>query len=134
MRFWKHKWCEDELLCVSFPYLFHLAISKYGWVADVWNSIVKGGGWVLASLGRLMIRRLKVWSVLYWNFKQKGCIGMKKIGWFRRFQRVESFQSYPSIPFWSLVTLYCSRRASFGVLACHPRWLFLLGRQLGGKP
>ena len=27
-----------------------------------------------------------------------------------------------------------SRGASFGVLVCHLRWLFLLGRRLVGKP
>ena len=32
--FWKDKWCEDELLYVSFPSLFALAL------------IVEGGGWV----------------------------------------------------------------------------------------
>ncbi|RVW27574.1 hypothetical protein CK203_097512 [Vitis vinifera] len=45
VRFWKDKWCEDELLSVSFPSLFALAASKEVWVANMWNSIVEGDGW-----------------------------------------------------------------------------------------
>ena len=34
-----------EPLCISFPSLFALAISKDAWVADVWNFEGKRGGW-----------------------------------------------------------------------------------------
>lgn len=45
VRFWKDKWCEDELLSVSFPSLFAPAASKEVWVADMWNSTIEGDGW-----------------------------------------------------------------------------------------
>ena len=44
---WKDRWCGDNLLCVLFPSLFALFVSKDVWVADVWNSFVERGskGW-----------------------------------------------------------------------------------------
>ena len=35
MKFWKDKWCGEEPLCVSYPSLFVLAISKKAWVVDI---------------------------------------------------------------------------------------------------
>ena len=55
MRFWKDKWCRDVLLCVSFPFLYALAVAKEVWVADAWDSSVEDG--ILVSLGPSMIRR-----------------------------------------------------------------------------
>lgn len=37
VKFWKDRWCDNELLCDSFPSLFALASSKEAWVADLWN-------------------------------------------------------------------------------------------------
>ncbi|RVX12509.1 hypothetical protein CK203_011511 [Vitis vinifera] len=33
-------WCGDESLCVSFPFLYPLAISREAWVTDLWVKIV----------------------------------------------------------------------------------------------
>ena len=44
VRFWKDKWYGDKPVCVTFPSLFTLTVSKEAWVADVWNSLVEGGG------------------------------------------------------------------------------------------
>ncbi|RVX07796.1 putative ribonuclease H protein [Vitis vinifera] len=38
-------WCGDEPLCVSFPSLFALAVSKDAWVKDVWRCNEGGGSW-----------------------------------------------------------------------------------------
>ena len=43
VKFWKDRWCGDSPLCVSFPTLFALAVSKDAWVKDVWSS-TEGGG------------------------------------------------------------------------------------------
>ncbi|RVW78710.1 hypothetical protein CK203_048472 [Vitis vinifera] len=59
MRFWKDKWCRDVLLCVSFPFLYALAVAKEVWVADAWDSSVEDG--ILVSLGPSMIRRV-LWT------------------------------------------------------------------------
>ena len=40
------KWFGDEPLCVSFPSLFAIVVSKDAWVADLWNSTVDGGEWI----------------------------------------------------------------------------------------
>ena len=45
MRFWKDKWCGNESLCISFPYLFVVASSKEAWVVEVWNHSSKEGCW-----------------------------------------------------------------------------------------
>ena len=45
VKFWKDRWCGDELLCVSFPSLFALAVFKDAWVKDVWCSNEGGGSW-----------------------------------------------------------------------------------------
>ena len=47
VKFWKDRWCGDELLCVSFPSLFALAVFKDAWVKDVWCSNEGGGSWSL---------------------------------------------------------------------------------------
>lgn len=44
-RFWKEKWCDDELLCTSFPSLFAIASSKAAWVEDVLNHLAEGRVW-----------------------------------------------------------------------------------------
>ena len=36
--FLKDRWCGDNLLCVLYPSLFALLISKDAWVVNVWNS------------------------------------------------------------------------------------------------
>ncbi|RVW44551.1 Vacuolar protein sorting-associated protein 60.2 [Vitis vinifera] len=43
---WHFSECEDEPLCVSFPSLFSIVVTKDVWVVDVWNSIADWGGWV----------------------------------------------------------------------------------------
>ncbi|RVW99516.1 putative ribonuclease H protein [Vitis vinifera] len=45
VKFWKDKWCGDEPLCESFPYLFSISLSKDAWVSDVWNPNNDGEGW-----------------------------------------------------------------------------------------
>ena len=60
MRFWKDKWCGDESLYVSFPFLFTLSISKEEWVEDVWNFEGEGHHGFPVSLGHLMIKKWKV--------------------------------------------------------------------------
>ncbi|RVW82307.1 putative ribonuclease H protein [Vitis vinifera] len=45
IKFWKDIWCGDEPLCVSFPSLFALAVSKDAWVKDVWRCNEGGGSW-----------------------------------------------------------------------------------------
>ena len=34
VKFWKGRWCGNDLLCESFPSLFALASSKEVWVAE----------------------------------------------------------------------------------------------------
>ena len=46
IKFWKDKWCGDELLCVLFPSLFALASCKEAWVADLWMYSNKKGVWI----------------------------------------------------------------------------------------
>ncbi|RVW41946.1 putative ribonuclease H protein [Vitis vinifera] len=43
IKFWKDIWCGDEPLCVSFPSLFALAVSKDAWVKDVWRKQIQQG-------------------------------------------------------------------------------------------
>ena len=45
VKFWKDIWCGDELLCVSFPSLFALAVFKDVWVKDVWRCNEDGESW-----------------------------------------------------------------------------------------
>ena len=45
IKFWIDIWCGDESLCVSFPSLFALAVSKDAWVKDVWRCNEGGGSW-----------------------------------------------------------------------------------------
>ncbi|RVW94842.1 putative ribonuclease H protein [Vitis vinifera] len=45
IKFWKDIWCGDEPLCVSFPSLFALAVSKDAWVKDVWRCNEGVGSW-----------------------------------------------------------------------------------------
>ncbi|RVW47359.1 Ribosome maturation factor RimM [Vitis vinifera] len=45
IKLWKDIWCGDEPLCVSFPSLFALAVSKDAWVKDVWRCNEGGGSW-----------------------------------------------------------------------------------------
>ena len=45
VSFWKDKWCGDETLCVSFPFLFALTTSKEAWVVDVWDYKIEDDGW-----------------------------------------------------------------------------------------
>ena len=63
--FLKDRWCGDNLLCVLYPSLFALLISKDAWVVNVWNSSVERGGGgevgILVSLDLLMIGRWIVW-------------------------------------------------------------------------
>ena len=42
VRFWKDKWCGDDSLCIVFPSLFAITLSKEAWVKDVWSH--SGGG------------------------------------------------------------------------------------------
>ena len=39
--FWKDRWYGNNLLCVLFPSLFALFVSKDVWVKDVWNSFAE---------------------------------------------------------------------------------------------
>ena len=45
VRFWKDKWCGDELLCIFLTFLFAIVSSKEAWVEEVWNHSPKGGCW-----------------------------------------------------------------------------------------
>ena len=47
VKFWKDFWCGNEPLCVSFPFLFALAVFKDAWVKDVWRCNEGGGSWTL---------------------------------------------------------------------------------------
>ena len=42
VRFWKDKWCGDDPLCISFPSLVAISLTKEAWVEDVWSH--SGGG------------------------------------------------------------------------------------------
>ena len=46
IKFWKDKWCGDELVCVSFPLLFAPAISKEAWVTDLWMHSNESSVWI----------------------------------------------------------------------------------------
>ena len=35
VRFWKDKWCGDDLLCIYFPFLFAISLAKEAWVENV---------------------------------------------------------------------------------------------------
>ena len=37
VKFWKDRWCSEELICEIFPSLFVLFDSKEAWVADLWE-------------------------------------------------------------------------------------------------
>ncbi|RVW40434.1 Protein arginine N-methyltransferase 2 [Vitis vinifera] len=45
VKFWKDIWCGDKPLCVSFPSLLALVVSKDAWVKDVWRCNEGGGSW-----------------------------------------------------------------------------------------
>ena len=45
VKFWKDIGCGDELLCVSFPSLFALAVFKDAWVKDMWCCSEGGESW-----------------------------------------------------------------------------------------
>ena len=108
-----------EPLCISFPSLFALAISKDAWVADVWNFEGKRGGWapcfsrsfndweaerVKHLLLKIQTKRAyrdekdrMIWMALRcWNFSVKSLYSTMEPG-----------------------TLYCSHRVSFGDLMCY---------------
>ena len=57
--FWKDWCCRDNLLCVLFPSLFALFVSKDVWVMDVWNSSTERGArlGIFVSLDLIMIGR-----------------------------------------------------------------------------
>ena len=98
------------------------------------TSKVKGMGGLLVSLGCWTIERWKEWNAFCWRFKQRGFIGMRKIGCFEHLRDVGNFQLNPYTLFWSLEILLCSHGVSFGDLVHHLKWLFSCGKQLGGKP
>ncbi|RVX01530.1 hypothetical protein CK203_017500 [Vitis vinifera] len=52
VRFWKDKWCEDDLLCISFPFLFAISLAKEAWVENVWSHF-GGEVWALRSFRQL---------------------------------------------------------------------------------
>ena len=56
---WNDWCCRDNLLCVLFPLLFALFVSKDVWVMDVWNSFAERGVRVgiFVSLDLVMIGR-----------------------------------------------------------------------------
>ena len=47
VKFWKDKWCGEEPLCMSFPSLYALALSKEAWVADFWDDTRGMRHWTL---------------------------------------------------------------------------------------
>ena len=49
IKFWKDKWCGDELVCVLFPLLFALAILEVGSVKPFPSSVV-WNVWVLPKV------------------------------------------------------------------------------------
>ena len=59
VKFWKDKWCGEESLCVSFPSLYALTISKETWVIDFEDQTYEVGHWSLVSLG-LWISQLDI--------------------------------------------------------------------------
>ncbi|RVW77264.1 putative ribonuclease H protein [Vitis vinifera] len=133
VKFWKDKWCGDEPLCESFPSLFSISLSKDAWVSDVWNPDSDGEGWTLFSQGRLMIGRLRWWSILCSRSKPLGCKGRMKIEWFRRLQRVVISQSSRFILFWSLETLICSLMIVFWRVNVPPKVAFFAWEASWGK-
>ena len=63
----KNRWCDNELLCVSFPSLYTLARFKEAWVVDFWNQSNDSSCWTPSFSRHLTIRRLRLilWSVFY---------------------------------------------------------------------
>ena len=43
VRFWVDRWCGDEALSLSFPFLYALATSKEAWVLEVWDALGEDG-------------------------------------------------------------------------------------------
>ena len=76
------------------------------------------------SQGRLMIGRLRWWSILCSRSKPLGCKGRTKIEWFEQLQRVVISQSSRFILFWSLETLICSLMIVFWRVNVPPKVAF----------
>ena len=118
VRFWKDKWCGDEPLYESFPSLFVISRAKDAWVSDVWNPDGVGDGWTPLFSRRLMIGRLRWWSVLCLKSKPLGCKGRTRIRWFGQHLEVVISQSSRNILLWSLEVLLCSLMLVFGERMC----------------
>ena len=87
----------------------------------------------LFSQGRLMIGRLRWWSILCSRSKPLGCKGRTKIEWFERLQRVVISQSSRFILFWSLKTLICSLMIVFWRVNVPPKVAFFAWEASWGK-
>ncbi|RVW55305.1 hypothetical protein CK203_089047 [Vitis vinifera] len=63
IKFWKDIWCGNEPLCVFFPSLFALAVSKDAWVKDVWRKQIQQGVddrviWRETNCGKFSVKSL----------------------------------------------------------------------------
>ena len=38
IKFWEDVWCGETPLCVSFPSLYALAVSKWAMVSELWEN------------------------------------------------------------------------------------------------
>ena len=70
VKFWKDKWCGEESLCVSFPSLYALTISKETWVIDFEDQTYEVGHWSLVSLG-LWISQLDIVELFFSRLQGK---------------------------------------------------------------
>ena len=39
MKFWMDRWCGEEPLCNSFPFLYVLTLLKEAWAIDLWEDV-----------------------------------------------------------------------------------------------
>ena len=80
VKFWKISGVEmSHFVFPSPPYLPLLSLRMRGWQICGTQQLMGVNGF-LASLGHLMIGRWKMWGSFDCFFKQKGCLGMRKIG------------------------------------------------------
>ena len=75
VKFWKDFWCGNEPLCVSFPFLFALAVFKDAWVKDVWCSNEGGGSWYRLMTGSWMRFVDFFWPYTGREFSKRWMIG-----------------------------------------------------------
>lgn len=47
VKFWKDRWCKEDHLYISFPFLCSLAATKEAWVLDLWEQTGERDCWNL---------------------------------------------------------------------------------------